>query len=226
MPGCRILLEPSPQSVEGEFHPHRVPASLPPAAAASIRNVINEVYGRYLARHGKRRWCDKSLDNIGTAELLANVYPDAQFVCLYRHCMDVIFSVFEACPWGLGGYGFDQVLAGSQGNSIAAVALGWLDRTKSMIEFQDKHAGRCHGIRYEDLVTEPEEVAASLFAFLGVDQVPGITTACFTAEHETRGLGDHKIWFTGGISRDSLGRGIRVPARMLPARSSPPLTMS
>lgn len=210
------LLEPSPQSAREEFRPHQVPASMSDAAVASIRGVLDNVYGRYLVRHGKRRWCDKSLDNIGIAELLAEIYPDAQFVCLYRHCLDVIVSAVEACPWGLAGYGFDQYAAGSHGNSIAAVAMCWLDRTRPIIEFQGKHHGRCHGIRYEDLVTEPEQVAASLFDFLGVQRVPGITAACFAADHEIRGPGDHKIWFTAGIGRDSLGQGIRVPVEMFP----------
>jgi hypothetical protein len=35
------------------------------------------------------------------------IYPEARFLCLYRHPMDVIASGVEACPWGLGGYGFD-----------------------------------------------------------------------------------------------------------------------
>jgi protein-tyrosine sulfotransferase len=210
------LLEPSPQSVREGFRPHQVPASLPDPAVASIRGVLDEVYGRYLARHQKQRWCDKSLDNTGIAGLLADIYPEAQFVCLYRHCMDVIVSAVEACPWGLAGYGFDQYTAATQGNSVAAVAMCWLDRTRPIIEFQEAHPGRCHGIRYEDLVTAPEEVTESLFDFLGVRRVPGITADCFAADHEIRGPGDHKIWFTDSISRQSLGQGIRVPVGALP----------
>src|SRR5215469_17608838 len=32
------------------------------------------------------------------APLLARVYPQARFVCMYRHPMDVIASGVEACP--------------------------------------------------------------------------------------------------------------------------------
>ena len=210
------LLDPSSQSAQEGIRPHQVPPDLSEPAVASIRGVVDDVYGRYLARHGKRRWCDKSLDNTGIAGLLADIYPDAQFVCLYRHCLDVIVSAVEACPWGLSGYGFDQYTAGSPGNSVAAVAMCWLDRTRPIIEFQDAHPGRCHGIRYEDLVTAPEEVAQSLFDFLGVRRVPGITSDCFASGHEIRGPGDHKIWFTDSVSRQSLGQGIRVPVGRLP----------
>jgi hypothetical protein len=153
---------------------------------------------------------------MGIAELLAETYPEAQFVCLYRHCLDVIVSAVEACPWGLTGYGFDQYAERSRGNNVAAVALAWLDRTRPIIDFQERHPDRCHGIRYEDLVTEPEEATEALFDFLGVQRVPGITAACFAADHEVRGPGDHKIWFTTSISRASLGQGIRVPLELLP----------
>jgi protein-tyrosine sulfotransferase len=210
------LLEPAPEVARDDFRPRQVPARVSGAAADSIRSVLGDVYGRYLARRGKRRWCDKSLDNIGVADLLADLYPDAQFVCLYRHCLDVIVSAVEACPWGLGGYGFDQYLAASMGNSVAAVTMCWLERTRPIIQFQEKHPDRCHGIRYEDLVTDPEQVAGALFDFLGVQQVPGITAACLATEHDIRGPGDHKIWFTTSISRDSLGQGIRVPLAALP----------
>jgi protein-tyrosine sulfotransferase len=210
------LLEPSPQSVQEGVRPHLVPASLPDPAVASIRALLDEVYGRYLARHHKQRWCDKSLDNTGIAALLADIYPEAQFICLYRHCMDVIVSATEACPWGLTGYGFEQYTAGTQGNNVAAIAMCWLDRTRPIIEFQDTHPDRCHGIRYEDLVSAPEEVVQSLFDFLGVRRVPGITADCFAAGHEIRGPGDHKIWFTDSVSRQSLGQGIRVPVGALP----------
>jgi protein-tyrosine sulfotransferase len=208
------LLGPRP---DGEaFRPREAPADVPEAALASIRGLVDDVYGRYLARHGKRRWCDKSLDNMGIAGLLAEIYPEAQFVCLYRHCLDVIVSAVEACPWGLTGYGLDQYVERSRGNNVAAVALAWLDRTRPIIDFQERHPDRCHGIRYEDLVTEPEEATEALFDFLGVQRVPGITAACFAADHEARGPGDHKIWFTTSISRASLGQGIRVPLELLP----------
>jgi hypothetical protein len=210
------LLDPSADSAQEEFLPGHLAAEIAPEAAASIRAAITEVYGWYLAQHGKRRWCDKSLANARAAGLLARVFPAAQFVCLYRHCMDVIASAIEAAPWGLSGFGFDSYVRATPGNSVAAAAHCWLDQTKSIIEFQEKYPDRCHGIRYEDLVNQPEQIAESLFAFLGVDQAPGITTACFLTEHDTRGYADHKIWFTERVSRESIGRGARIPKHLIP----------
>jgi hypothetical protein len=169
-----------------------------------------------MARHGKRRWCDKSLDSAKMADLLAHLYPAAQFVCLYRHCMDVVVSAMDAAPWGLNGYGFDQYVMATPGNMVLAAARCWLDQTKTIIDFQDKYPGRCHGIRYEDLVTRPEEITADLFTFLGVEAAPGITGTCLVQPRDMRGPGDHKIWFTSRISADSLGQGVKVPTQMLP----------
>jgi len=150
-------------------------------AAASIRGVLSAHFGRYVAMRGKRRWCDKSLDNVLLGDLLAQVWPDAQFICLSRHCMDVIASCIEACPWGLSGFGLDPYVAQHPGNSIAAVGTYWLSTMRSMIAFAEKYPGRCHQVRYEDLVTDPEATVERLFSFLGVAQVPGIAAQCFQA---------------------------------------------
>jgi hypothetical protein len=210
------ILDPSPESAARDFAPDQVPTAMAPDAAASIRRVIAEVYGRYLARHGKRRWCDKSLDSARMADLLAQLYPAAQFICLYRHGMDVVVSALDAAPWGLSGYGFDAYVASTPGNHVLAAARCWQDQTTAITGFQARHPDRCHGVRYEDLVTRPEEVAADLFAFLGVAEAPGITETCLTQDREPRGPGDHKIWFTSRISANSLGQGRKAPAGMLP----------
>jgi protein-tyrosine sulfotransferase len=210
------LLDPSPESARDGWRPDGVPAAVPAAAAASIRAAVDQVYGRYLARHGKRRWCDKSLDSPRMAGLLAQLYPGAQFICLYRHAMDVVVSAIEASPWGLSGYGFESYVTATPGNPVLAVASCWLEQTTAIIEFQERHPDRCHGVRYEDLVTSPEPIADALFTFLGLDPVPGITAACLQDDHDARGPADHKIWFTSQVSTASLGQGMKVPVRRLP----------
>ena len=44
-----------------------------------------------------------------------------------------------------------------------------------------------------------------------------ITKSCFQVRHIGANPGDKKIWFTDKINTDSLGRGIQVPAELLPA---------
>jgi hypothetical protein len=94
------------------------PPVIPEEAIKGVRRTMDEMTGSYLARRGKRRYCDKSLGTARYAELLLRVYPEAKFLYLYRHPMDVIASGIEACPWGLNGYGFDPYIASSPGNAL------------------------------------------------------------------------------------------------------------
>jgi hypothetical protein len=197
-------------------------SALPEEVLTLVRTAVDRAFGRYLERSGKRRWCDKSLDSYMYLDLLPQLYPSARFICLYRHCMDVIASGIEACPWGVSRYGFDAYVARHPGNNIAAIGSYWHDCTQKILEFEILHPEVCHRVRYEDLVAQPEEIAARLFAFLDVEYVPGITQECFRTQHDDNGPGDEKIWFTSGVNFHSVGRGVRVPAKALPA----PLTRS
>jgi hypothetical protein len=189
---------------------------LPPAIGAAVRGAVDRAYGHYLAQRGKQRWCDKSLDSFMHAELMAQVYPGAKFICLFRHCMDVVASGVEACPWGLQRYGYDPFVAQYPGNSVAAVGSYWLACAQAILSFADNHPESCHLVRYEDLVTAPEQTVAGILSFLGEQQVPGITQACFDTPHEVNGPADEKLWFTSAITANSMGRGTIVPVSALP----------
>jgi hypothetical protein len=71
-------------------------------------------------------------------------------------------------------------------------------------------------VRYEDLVTAPEQTVAGILSFLGEEQVPGITRACFDTPHEVNGPADEKLWFTSAVTDASMGRGTIVPTAALP----------
>jgi hypothetical protein len=206
------LIEGAPLSPErGEE-----PPAIPDAAIAGIRHTVDMMTGSYLARRGGKRYCDKSLCTAGFAELLLRVYPDAKFLCLYRHPMDMIASGIEACPWGLRGYGFDPYIAASPGNIVLALARYWNDNAAAILAAEEQFSESSHRIRYEDLVTEPEGTAAGIFEFLGVPQAPGITSRCFTAERERSGPADYKIWHTSEIAPGSVGRSWTLPAGQIP----------
>jgi hypothetical protein len=192
------------------------PPVIPEEAIRGARRTMDEMIGSYLARRGKKRYCDKSLGTARYAELLLRLYPQARFLCLYRHPMDVIASGIEACPWGLQGYGFDQYIAGTPGNAVFALARFWSENTAAIAAVEERFAGSCHRVRYEDLVTDPEGVAAGIFDFLGVARAPGISSRCFAPERERSGPADYKIWHTSQVSAQSVGRGWSIPAGLIP----------
>jgi hypothetical protein len=205
------LIEGAPLSAERDAAPPRVPD----AAVAGIRRMLDEMTGSYLARRDKRVFCDKSLGSARNADLLTQIYPGARFLCLYRHPMDVIRSGIDACPWGLNGYGFDQYIVGSPGNAVLALARYWLDNATLINHVEQAQPERCHRIRYEDLVEDPEEVMQKVYEFIGVRPAPGVAQACFSRDRERFGPADHKIWATSKVSGDSVGRGESVPAGLI-----------
>jgi hypothetical protein len=210
------LIEGAPLSEERDAAPPRVPDP----AVAGIRRMLDEMIGSYLARRGKRVFCDKSLGSARVAGLLTQIYPGARFLCLYRHPMDVIQSGLDACPWGLNGYGFDQYIVGSPGNSVLALARYWLDNATLIHEAEKEWPERCHRIRYEDLVEDPEGIMAKAYEFIGAASARGVAQACFSRDRERFGPADHKIWATSRISGDSVGKGESVPAGLI----APPVT--
>jgi hypothetical protein len=193
------------------------PPEIPEAAIAGVRHMMDMMVGSYLERRGKKRYCDKSLGTARFVELLTRVYPDAKFICLYRHPMDVIASGLEACPWGLNGYGFDPYIASTPGNSVLAMARFWADNVSSILRAEELFPEHCHRVRYEDMVSDPEAVAAGVFEFLGVPPAPGVSANCFAPTRERFGPADYKIWHTSKITDDSVGRGWTIPAGLMGA---------
>jgi hypothetical protein len=185
--------------------------------AAGLRRTLDPVMAAYLARQGKKRYCDKSLDSARQAGLLCQVWPGTRFLCLYRHPMDVIRSGIEASPWGLINYGFNSYVASPPDNNVAALARYWLDVTTTVLAAEDRFEDRCLPVRYEDLVADPEDVAARIFKFIGVDPVPGIAGSCLSKDSQVFGPADYKIWTTSRIRGDFAGQGWSVPARLIPA---------
>jgi protein-tyrosine sulfotransferase len=182
------------------------------------REVAESILSGYPKRGGKRRWCDKSLASIEKPDLITEVFPDAQFICLYRDCADTVASIREACEWGYGNFGVEPYARTYAHNMVLAFCMYWADRASAEREFEDRHADRCYRVRYEDLVARPEEILGGLFEFLGVAR----TERDICAPGALLGAGspmpgDFKIRYTRGILPDSVGRGWQVPAEMLDA---------
>jgi hypothetical protein len=191
------------------------PPNIPEAAIVGTRHTLDLMIGSYLYRRGKRRYCDKSLGTARYAKLLLRVYPEARFICLYRHPMDVIASGIEACPWGLEGFGFDAYIAETPGNSVMALARYWADHAETVIDIESQFPASCHRVRYEDLVADTDHTIAGIFTFLGVAPAPGVSADCFSSERERFGPADYKIWRTSHIDTASVGRGWSVPSAMI-----------
>jgi hypothetical protein len=191
-------------------------AGLSDHAAEAICAWVGSTFGAYLQQAGKVRWCEKSLGSADSAGRFLALFPKAKFICLYRHCLDVVDSMMEACPWGLRGYGLEPFAAAHPGNSVAAITDFWVTHTRAIAEFEAVYPEACLRVRYEDVTANPEEQAERIFRFIGEQPLPGISAACLAERGpEHFGPADHKIWWTTGINTDSVGRGWRIPVEAL-----------
>ena len=189
------------------------PPAIPDAALAGIRHTMNRMIAPYLGRRGKQRYCDQSRGAAEHADVLRAVFPDARFLCLYRHPLDVIASGLEASPWGLGGLGFDPYADLSPRNAVLALAQFWAANVALIMAVEERFHESSHRVRYEDLVADPEGVSDRIFRFLGVAPVPGLARACLTAARDRAGPSGYQTW--PGVPAGAVGGGWSIPAALI-----------
>jgi protein-tyrosine sulfotransferase len=184
-------------------------------ARQAIRKTITEPLEAFAAKRGKEVWCDKSASNVPGADLVHQVFPEARFICLYRHPMDMIASGLNACRWGFRAYGFEPYVRMSTDNFVRALAMYWYDQVAAIRRFERKNGERCTRVYYEALVTAPDATSRMLCEGLGMKWDPAILDPDFGSLDDF-GAGDYKIPYTDSIQKSSVGQGHAVPAGMIP----------
>lgn len=190
---------------------------LGPSQICTIRDFVNALYAERLEVEGASRWCDKSLATHLAGELIDQLFPDAQYICLYRNFPDFAASAIEACPYGLRNYGFDSYASETPGNTIFSLARYWVDHVRGITAFQDSHAESAIGLTYESLVCDLHGTMARLGAFLEApwDDRDLDADQIFRLRYST-GFQDHKITSTSEVRTDSVDRGWMLPIQMIP----------
>jgi protein-tyrosine sulfotransferase len=190
-------------------------------AFLEVRRVVSEWMDSYARRKGKRMWCEKSPRNLKYLDVLKNVFPDAKYICLHRHCMDVVQSCLEGSANGfvvdLAYYArnISDSYAHRSGNHISAFIDSWIDKAERLLRFEQENASNCFRIKYESLVENPGEVLRPMFEFLGVEWDERLPNQVFSIAHD-QGPGDQKAAFSKRIHRDSVGRGSTISRSLIP----------
>jgi hypothetical protein len=179
-----------------------------------LRDLGDAFYSRLLPDHAGYRICDKSLSNVPGAHFLAQVWPDAKFLLLFRHCADVVASGIATGPWGVGGYGFGPYVSANPSNLVLAVSRCWLDRIESMQMFYDEYHDRALPVRYEDLVRDCGPTLERICEFLET-RAPTDLTPTFSRHNLRSTPQDYKFRYTQEVSDRSIGRGLAVPMQRL-----------
>jgi hypothetical protein len=183
--------------------------------AAEVRRVVDGLMGKYAKAKGKRMWCDKTTLNLQYLKILNVVFPDAKFICLYRHSMDVAYSSIECSRLGFMPELAPYVQKNPE-NIVAAMVENWVDKTGKLLAFEREQQERCFRVKYEDVVLNPPETLRRMFAFLNLEWSDALIDAIFTTPHDA-GFGDRKILFSKKIDQNSLGKGSTLPHEDIPA---------
>ena len=123
--------------------------------AVTLRELMEELYSFYAKTEGKEIWGDKTPSFFRKIRILKTLFPEARFIHIVRDGRDVFNS------WR----NMDPAM-----NNPAVMAIDW------SIKVQCIHSGlaqlkgeTAYLIRYEDLITRPEECVRDVCSFLGID---------------------------------------------------------
>jgi hypothetical protein len=169
-------------------------AAFPPERR-NLSALINYLYSAYGRIHapGKTRWGDKTPLNSFYLDRIALVYPNAQYIHILRDGRDCVCSFVKAGMWQK-----DYILA----------AYGWRDSVRRCRRFgrQPQYQNRYFEIRYEDLVSCPEQKVPELCQFLGIEPTEQMLHFGGSIGHvsDVTRKAHHKN-LSKPISRDSVG---------------------
>jgi protein-tyrosine sulfotransferase len=142
----------------------------PDHVRARLREHVAYFFELYAASHGKARWADKTPSYVDCLDELELLFPDAQYVFVYRNGLDSACSIAripdipEAEPH----------VAACGGDRFAGAARYWATQCGVMRAFAARVPGRVFALFYERLVADPEPETRKLFAFLGEAFEPGV----------------------------------------------------
>jgi hypothetical protein len=125
---------------------------------ATLRDVVDLVYQKFLQRENKRRWGDKTPSYIKIVDNLVELYPEAKFIHILRDGRDVAKS-FQLVGW------YGRWLHKNTQEWTEAVALA--ERWRNSV-----FGSRIYLVCYEDLVLDMEKTVRGICAFLSEDYEP------------------------------------------------------
>jgi len=165
-----------------------------------VRETIEGFMRPYAKEKGKQLWAEKTPSNLAHADALKRTFPEAAFLCLHRHPLDLIRSGFESTRFGKLKFDLWDYQSGVD---------FCVEQTHLLLQFEKANQDRCFRLHYEDLVKDGPAVLAQAFHFLGVESEAEIVKKAFITKHE-HGPGDPKAEFASRIYNTSIGRGAEI----------------
>ena len=124
--------------------------------AATSRRALQDGYAKLFFESqniAAGRWFDKTPQNIYGILLLSAVYPEAKFVHIVRHPLNVVTSLKAGKVMGP--------------HSLEAAINTWYEAVSNAHEFGTAWPDRLHTLTYENLTQSPQAEMRALLDFLG-----------------------------------------------------------
>lgn len=142
----------------------------------------------------KSVWVEKTATDIFHLERLEPLLTGhVRFICTLRNPLDVVPSNITLSRTMAGQ--LTELFAATRGINAEydAIAGAWVDRQTALDAFVARHPDACHTMRYEDLLSAPEDTLGRLLAFAGLQGDPAQMLADAFSGPPRIGLGDMSI---------------------------------
>ncbi|MGE4506354.1 MAG: sulfotransferase [Desulfovibrionaceae bacterium] len=144
------------------------------APERSFAGIYAAMHRRFLGQFpGKRRWGQKTPNNLYFVPQIRQCFPDAQFLCITRDGRDASAISLDSA-FGAG--------------HVYMAAHTWDAAQRFVRPFREAYdADTWHDVSYEELVTRPEETLRRVCTFLGEEYAPGMLDFHATPMAQARG---------------------------------------
>lgn len=122
------------------------------------RKAVMDWYGNEILRRNENpdgRWFDKTPQNVYGILLISEFYPDAKFIHIHRHPLNVVASVMKGV-----------VMPESE---LRGAINYWVESMAIMNQYKKLAPDRLLEVEYESLVCSPREDIERILGFLGED---------------------------------------------------------
>lgn len=176
---------------------------------ARLGAFAGNLFSDYAARQGKRRWVDKTPNYYRCIPLIDRMFGGkVLYIVIVRHPLDCISSLRKWFHADRQNTEDDPVVVEAFrtcGSSRAAWGKFWRSVYETIETSARQNPHRFHLLRYEDLVTNPNETFARALNFIGEPFSEVVIQRAFEVEHQ-RGFQDSHIRRTRSVHSNSVDR--------------------
>ena len=178
---------------------------------ARLRQFVFGFFEDHAAKQGKGRWAEKTAFDVFHLDAIRRVGGGhVRFLCIHRHGLDVACSLAELVD-KTGGYVqelHDYLRRYPQ--PLEAFSRAWVDLSTRVADMVDDDE-LAMGMRYEDLVADPEATVRRILEFVEEDWDETLLDRALSSTGNV-GFGDWKTYGRAKVDNSSVDRWKKLPS--------------